>query len=204
VTAAPREATVAPTSPDVEIVDDRVPRDVALLRARLGARPVSEALDGVSRHYVLRDAQGDARAALRVTRWSRADAGRLLPLPLAVPAGLRAIGGTASYVVSRGGRGDVQRLIEAAWRREYAGGGRLDLAAVRPEIAPLYLRLGYRMLGARTIRHPRTGSECRIMALVSGEIPPGRRLAAACPAWEEGTERTLAAHFLRALSERLE
>ena len=187
-----------------EIVDDRLPDGVKQLRAAMGAYPVSDQLDMVSRHYVLRDGSGRAVAAFRGTHWSRVEAMRLLPLPLAPPPELSAIAGTASYVVSRARAGDLQRLIEAAWRHEYAAGGRLDLSAVRPEVAPLYLRLGYAQLGTRTVRHRRTGSECLIMALASGEIPAGRRLAMACPSWEESPERALARRFLRKLSELLE
>ena len=205
LSAAPVKASGAPASAgQIEIFDDSLPHDVAHLRARLGVRPVSDALDEVSRHYVLRDGSGGAVAALRVTHWNRAEATRLLPLPLAPPPELSAVAGTASYVVSRGRAGDLQRLIEAAWRHEYAAGGRLDLSAVRPEVAPLYLRLGYAQLGTRTVRHRRTGRECLIMALASGEIPAGRRLAMACPSWEESPERALARRFLRKLSELLE
>lgn len=73
-----------------EIVDDRLPDGVKQLRAAKGAYPVSDQLDMVSRHYVLRDGSGRAVAAFRGTHWSRVEAMRLLPLPLAPPPAPRA------------------------------------------------------------------------------------------------------------------
>lgn len=188
----------------IEAHDDALPEGVRALRAAMGARAATDRLDAVSRHYVLRDDFGNATAALRVTHWTRVAPSQLFPLPIGVPHGLRDVSGTAGFVVSRAGPGDLARLIEDAWRNEYAAGGRLDLAAVRPDIAPLYIRLGYRMIGGRTIVHPRTGSDCRIMALVSGAISAACRLAPVCPSWEAGAQRAEARAFLHRLSQALE